>query len=128
MDKKISPFAGTVPEPKADKVPEEGGSEEYADSLQQDIEKSKTRIHRRFLFWLEYALPWGAAVLVMSVLLGILAFLFTWVFHILAPTNWWWLEIERVERIQEIFFSGLSGALATALLRWYFSRDDNQKN
>ena len=49
---------------------------------------------------------------------GILAFGFTWFWHIISPPYWHWLDAEHVARIQNIFTGGvLAGVVADQFRR-----------
>ena len=127
MDTEKSPLAETIPAPTASDISTEGSDEQYHGSI-VEIERSKVRTLRRFFSRLEYVLPWGLISLIGVALIGIAAALIVWLVHILIPTDWQWLEKERIERLQDFFLSGVSGALFAKFLQWYSGRENNQKN
>ena len=130
MDTEKAPIAETIPVPKKGEIPAEGGGEEYIKTLSLDekVEQSKERTFLRFFSLLEYVFPLGAITLVGVVLFGVSIALLIWGFNLLAPEDWRWLEDDRINRLQVILFSGISGAMLNHFLRWYFNKVNNQKD
>ena len=80
-------------------------------------------MHLRVFSWLEYVLP---CVLILLVALALLSF-GAWLWNILAPFGWRWLEEERIDLLQGFFFSGVSGALLTTFWRWYLEQQREKR-
>lgn len=123
MDKGENVPVETIPEPDTDGMVEtknESLEGIWEVALEEDLKHSHIRMYRRFLSGLEHVLPWGGLILIGTVLFGVAVSLLVWLLHIWLPMGGRWLEEERIDRLQAMFFSGISGAFITSFLRWYF--------
>ena len=77
--------------------------------LEKQANEKKFKRRERFKDHFECSLLfflWGITTLIAVTTL-------IWIFHLIAPVSWCWLNKEGIERLQTILFSGVGGVLYT---------------